>query len=820
MRINKLVLKGYKRFDLLGSDKIVYEPQSPYQLILGKNGIGKSSLLNELSPLPVDRNDLKEEGYKEIYLSHRGHEYKLINKYGKSLTNHFIRDGEELNPGGTIKVQRQLVQEHFNYNDDIHNVLVGFTLLSNMSPQVRREWFVKMSRADMGYAVGVYKRIASAERDIKGAIKLNNSRMVTEQAKLPKQEVIDDSRRIQKELTHDINYLLPLTDKTLSNKAQELMMIEEEMRKVSSRIMELNLAKCPKEIKHPLEVNKLIDEIRYEKTSLNVQYKKTLDELTDLQDSFNKTKALTNRSIPEINKDIEDLSKKIADLKQVRESLDFEIGADPELELNSFYRVKEELNEVFNQMPVNDNDFSKANIEKLTEEVQSYKEKLIRLENAIKYDKDKLENIKGVNDVTCPKCDNTFKPGICNNKVHEIEKQIEVNIAIFNQLHGDYEKKFTALKENQHYFSFIRRLRDIRERYPEYSFLFKYLTGFTELMKTNPVGLTYKIVDYEKALKSQEGLNIMASKLKQLNEELERRIAVENNNLEHLTKAIEKLEKNLADITTKTNLLNEKLNQYQVIASNNELMLDAKERLEMLINDYRVSVLEQTKFKNNEVLNQIIASKQQELANHSVIVERYNQSLTIVEQLEKTNTELLNEQIALKVLMDLLSPTDGLIAESLIGFINQFLLQMTNVLEQIWSYSMRPFMGLTEDGIDLDYKFKVDVNDGDIIVKDVSCLSRGQKEIVDFVFKLILMQYLDLQDYPLFMDEVGGSFDSYHRDKLYHYIKQLVESNQVSQVFIISHIASSHDALSNADRVVLDTDGYMTEEDANKVISF
>ena len=64
MKIIKLTLHLYKRFDLLGADTLTYTPESPYQLILGKNGIGKSSLLNELSPLPCETTDLKENGYK------------------------------------------------------------------------------------------------------------------------------------------------------------------------------------------------------------------------------------------------------------------------------------------------------------------------------------------------------------------------------------------------------------------------------------------------------------------------------------------------------------------------------------------------------------------------------------------------------------------------------------------------------------------------------------------------------------------------------------------------------------------------------------
>ena len=51
MKVLKLILRNCDRFLLNQIKEIVYTPDSPYQLITGNNGSGKSSLLEEISPL-------------------------------------------------------------------------------------------------------------------------------------------------------------------------------------------------------------------------------------------------------------------------------------------------------------------------------------------------------------------------------------------------------------------------------------------------------------------------------------------------------------------------------------------------------------------------------------------------------------------------------------------------------------------------------------------------------------------------------------------------------------------------------------------------
>ena len=107
MRIIRLELRGYIRLGVCNIDHLIYTPESNYQLILGTNGSGKSSLIYELSPLPAHHSQYTKDGLKHITIEHRGATYQLISDF-KTGKHSFSIDGDEnLNRGGTQQVQRR-----------------------------------------------------------------------------------------------------------------------------------------------------------------------------------------------------------------------------------------------------------------------------------------------------------------------------------------------------------------------------------------------------------------------------------------------------------------------------------------------------------------------------------------------------------------------------------------------------------------------------------------------------------------------------------------------------------------------------------------
>ena len=824
MHIEEVVLNEFKRLDLLGVTKLTYTPKSPYQLFTGKNGIGKSSLISEISPLPCDASDLREGGYKYVRLTHRGHKYELLYELHKKLESSFKKDGVELNQGGTIKAQRNLIWEHFQYGDDIHDLLLGNTLLSNMSPQTRREWFVRMSKSDINYAISFYNRLKSTERDIKGAIKLNKQRLVNEQAKLMDVNEINRVKDESNKLKTELNHLLPFMDQTLSDKSTIISKLLSDIESISANIIDFKYNVQYEGLSDLTELKSLEKQFSFERDKLQNDYKALIDKITELQDIVNKAKALTARPIDEIENNINSVKSVLSETMNKFNSLNLEVGDNVESQFYSYDSLESNLRTILTGMPSNpllDNGeryYTKAKDEELSNKINQVTMDSIRYKGKIEQLERELDGLNNIHDVHCPNCNFAFKPGVECNRVDETNK-------VLTHLRTEYDRvnnELIKLKEVETNYRTIKQylyqLRELYNKYPLFNNLFAYIFKNMDKLNDNPYMVINELPKYRTALELKVEIKRNEETLKGLEEERIRRIAAEGSDMEFIYKNINDMEQQLVTIDKRIKYLANEIHKVNDIIFNNNDLRSKSESLKSMIKQLEDTALIQAKYRNNERLLEIIKDKQISLSNLENTLSSIQQSETIVKQITDMISQLEDEYKAVNVLTTILSPQDGLIAESLLGFLNLFLDEMSNVIEHIWSYRMKPFMEIGEDGIELDYRFKVEVEGIEDPVKDISKLSRGQKEIMDFVFKLLVMQHLDMADYPVYMDEVGASFDPYHRDKLYQYIKMLVEDNQISQVFVISHIASSHDALSLADRCVLDTDATMIDEEVNKVL--
>lgn len=162
------------------------------------------------------------------------------------------------------------------------------------------------------------------------------------------------------------------------------------------------------------------------------------------------------------------------------------------------------------------------------------------------------------------------------------------------------------------------------------------------------------------------------------------------------------------------------------------------------------------------------------------------------------------ESSALQLVVQTFSPKEGLIAEQLAGDIGCLVAQLNSIIASVWTYDMKVLSCGIEQA-ELDYRFPVEFSlAAGWSSKDVSKTSKGQKQMFDIAFHLTVMMYLGLENYPLFLDEPGEGFDEQHRINLMSFVKQLMDMNQFSQLFMVSHYASSHGSFTNAEVLVLD----------------
>ena len=186
MFIKELELVDNKRLGVRGITRVKVTYTEIQQIILGSNGAGKSSLVRELSPLPAEGNDYHKGGYKKIVIEHNNKLYCLTNTFTKSAGEHSfieLETGEELNQGGTQSVQRALVKEHFNFDENLFEVLTDQIKFTNMSPIQRREWLTRISGSNLDYAIELFNKLKKAQRNEDAVIKHFTNRLNKESTK-------------------------------------------------------------------------------------------------------------------------------------------------------------------------------------------------------------------------------------------------------------------------------------------------------------------------------------------------------------------------------------------------------------------------------------------------------------------------------------------------------------------------------------------------------------------------------------------------------------------------------------------------------------
>ena len=208
-----------------------------------------------------------------------------------------------------------------------------------------------------------------------------------------------------------------------------------------------------------------------------------------------------------------------------------------------------------------------------------------------------------------------------------------------------------------------------------------------------------------------------------------------------------------------------------------------------------------------DTLNHCVRQLQHALAIKQETLSAAKMQKGIIADIQGQIDQLALEEETAKHLLNVLSPTDGLIAEGMLGFIRVFVQQMNGLLKKIWAYPLQVIdCGIsTEAGAELDYKFPLMVQTKANTVPDVRFGSSGMHEVVNLAFKVVAAKHLNLADAPLFLDEFVKSMDVTHKQTAMEGIRNLLDTQSFSQVFLISHDFETHGCLRNIETCVLDS---------------
>lgn len=807
MRFLSIELNKFIRFGLNCNTHFSMSFEEVLQLILGTNGSGKSSLLEQLSVLPPDANDFEKTGSKILKVEHNHNIYTLGAFFSESKVFSFKVNDEELNDSGKITMQRDLVRKHFGMTAEIQGLLLDKEIFTAMSPARRKDWMLKLCDTNYDYAMGVYQRLKDSHRDVVGAIKLAKNNLVQESEKLIlEDEVIALNKEIDA-LHLILNELLEIrkpVESDVDNNLFQQEMLDRELQSTAKALESLH--ERTKYIhKSPEDLDVMIEQAHERLVRASAVYESLAKEFKKVEEKIAILQKADMASMSDLKTLILTLEKEI---EKARTGLLVQEVVKPSDNLTRFLALKDSLSVIFAEIPINlDKRYSQNKLVEFNDAMRdeqskrsNLSEKLYDVATRIKHQEAHRDNP----DLSCPKCEHRFSADfspVAYQAALTAKKEYEEGLAACDKKISELQE---YLNECTTYATYYRQFHNLATSNQGLTPYWNWLRANGYLTEHPRSGLNALLL-IEKDLE-QHALIETKSKLKEDRLEVFKSLeSIGSVDFQTLQKQHDELNDQLGHISAEIQSSQREKNELQ----NDRKMLTQRESLtktvKNLIADKGRIAKDTRETLARTALNNLIRHLQSELATREQRVSEADVRKQIVNNLSNHIDAMAQQEKDYQILLKRLSPSEGLIAEGLLGFIKNFVDQMNALIKKVWSYRMViQTCDLVEgETIDLDYKFPVEVESRETPVPDVSKGSSGMLEIINLAFKLTAIQYLGMQDHPLYMDEFGKTFDVTHKSTAVFIIKSLVEQKTFPQFFLISHDFHQYGGLTNCDITLL-----------------
>lgn len=828
LQITELELVNNNRLGLLSSNIFKHTFDKQYTAIGGINGAGKSTILNELSPLPANMSDYDADGYKKITLQKDEDTYVLTSSGSRPGKHSFLLNGNELNPGGTMKVQYSLVEEHFNYTPKTHQVLIGKRNLSIMSPAERQQWFADISGMDNDFISKFWNLIKGGLRDNTGALKNINHKIADTSLQMMKEEDLNHITELHNTYAGVLGGLIDL-----KKKFEQPFPAAADMQHEHDFVLEMKKINEDSNYHYHKLVSAVSERFDFSKASDNItQYtrdsQRLLEERTQLEEKIQRVNDALREyqtdeeiNVPQLERDIEDCNTKIQrdippEIPGIYDKLKAIFpGTNLTRRLSSIYMTHNNnlrhIDDALLEMKPASLPYRqlKEQYQLKFDELKSMQHRADTLSTMIDNNTKTIMSIDNEhNKETCPQCKHVFTRDKVRHQLDDILKSNQTMIDEIEPLKekiGQLDKEVSLMKlELDNYRIVLEFVRDDESGLIQY-FLNSYspADSVPKLMREiayNPrsfVGSFQKwienirpIMAYAELVTARDlyqaqldkGMRLKSTEYITLNEKLKflkhqhkdvnKRYSIANHQITRTRSSMKAMETYLNELSG----INEQVDRLYVKA-NNIFKREWDNALEEMIK----LVLEKADDINRQIKYQ---------SGVQFLIKSYEENRRAVEVAIDDHKEL----------MKILDPKTGLIAKSLIGFIRHFVRNMNNLVEQIWQYPMAIEIE-EDDDFTKDYRFPVRVSEH--LRDDVSTLSLGQTDIMDIAFRITLYSHLGMKGFPLLLDEAGSSLSVSHRAGFFNLVKRLVEHGYFSQVFFITHLIDVKDIIGSYDNIEL-----------------
>lgn len=807
--ILELELNLYKRLSLKNIRKFKWSFKATVQILLGTNGSGKSQVMREMSPLPANEKDFHKGGLKRIVISHNAKIYELISDFTKTQEHYFNCDGVNLNPGRTITIQRELVKEHFNLTNERHEFRLGLEPFTKMSAARRKELLMQICVVDYTYAVKLYKSVMDEFNSMRNGIKLAKRRLQTETVNVINDIEVTNLRERLSILTKQSQQLYMLRNAnagTMGEVTNNLHSAVSTINELAARFSAIRKTLGAISYFSPQEQQSIIDDSRDTLAATNGIYNRLSEEFMQLSAEIADTLDVVGEDAvamqDEIIKDRKLIDTLLSQRKQPLEGLNA-VSASGSMEL-----VYESLVSVLTALPsdpeslMSFENLVKTNdrIKELSMSINVNREKL----NDCVHRERHLAELATGDNIDCPKCDHKWRLGY-DEKTHAMLKQrVEQGRLVVSGLVKELEA--TEIKQaslNEYatlYKEYIRITRNTPELLPLWE-----LIDSENSIKVSPNHALSLISLVRGDLYLELQVSSIEDKIRNNLQRLKLVELSKSENTKEKRAKLLKLENELGVLSnrkvTEQRLLQchvNNLNQTNQLFSISDRIGEAQRLLEQ----HQYAAIDTIK---NNIIDESLVDTHSEIATLSSRLNSIDQQTAVINDIRRSIESMEEQEKAYKALADALSPTDGLIAEGMLGFIRNFVARMNALIAKTWTYSLVVHDCSTEaETAELNYKFPLMSPNLDEPVPDVVNGSAGQQEIVNLSFIIIASQCMEIDYGPLFLDEFGKTFDAAHQQASVHLIGQLMEQLNFSQLFMISHYEDCYGAFYNAAITVLD----------------
>lgn len=800
MYIRKIELFRFKRFFLSATELVVIEPTSNIQIILGQNGIGKSSLLGMVNPLAGDiKKDFNEGGYKYIEIEHLGNEFKLLSG-GKLGNKHsFIVNDVEMNPGGTISVQNELVKQYFKITNYTNSIILGTNRFTLMSYAERKNIFQDISNIDYTYSLNVYNKLKIRHRDVLGGIKIIQDSIIKTKANVIENVELDKLKYDLVMIKDFIDHVVSLYNHNVYGKDNYL--------DIKNNIINIT-RELKKNLKNNIDASDK-ESVKNQILILENNRKLNTDKLNTIKDTIKNISTTEYGSVDNIEKELGLINSSIENTLKECSYLNINSIEQIDVIYNNYKEIIENfvsyILDLDNYHGVISRNEDVVNFRTELENLKiSYNNRKDILDKSIREYEHIISHKNKDNLVKCNNCGEEWYFKLDIKKEIELKKYIDINVPIVL----DLEKKLkTTLEKNtlvQEKLIIIDNIKKFIQVNIVLKPIFIYLltkidihTNRSNLMvnELNKINIQLEkwynvFLNSKNIVKLENELNILKSTNKIIKD-------VSDKNLENLESELSDLINANYDIDIRL----EKLNKTVIEITNIEILFY---KLKKTLKEYKSSYKDSVEILRNEHLKKLTTELKNQMMDLEQKISLNNQYISKLESDNSTLLDLVNREKILKLMLKELSPTEGLIAKSINSFLNMFIQDVNVIINKIWQYDLELMPCKVNDENDLDYKFSVRVDRTEPI-DDVKKLSTSMQEVVDLAFRLVYIKYAKLVDTPLILDEFARTFDVVHQVKAYDVIETLF-TNNFKQIFIVSHFESMYGRFVNSEITILGSD--------------